>query len=134
VADTPEVKVKKRLKALYKELGILCVQPIGTVFTQSGVHDHILCVNGIFVSVEVKAGSRGPTAFQERFGTAVLAAGGFAFCVNEVTFDAVATALRNCCAAQTYDSASDTMNRLSYGLCEMAGLDGSPGVYTFGRK
>lgn len=94
MADTPEVKVKKALKTLYKDLGVLCVQPIGTVFTQSGVHDHILCVRGVFVSVEVKAGRGKMTPAQVEFGRRVRLAGGFAVCVNEHGIETFSRALR----------------------------------------
>ncbi len=94
MSDTPEVKLKKKLKALYKECGVLLVQPIGTVFTQAGVHDHILCVRGLFVSVEVKAGKGKMTPAQLEFGRMVRRSGGFAFCVNENGLDVFADLLR----------------------------------------
>ena len=95
MSDTPEVKLKKKLKALYKEYGALLVQPIGTVFTQAGVHDHILCVRGLFISVEVKAGKGKMTPAQMEFGRMVRRSGGFAVCVNENGFDAFADLLHS---------------------------------------
>ena len=116
MADTPEVKLKKRLKALYKECGALLVQPIGTVFTQAGVHDHILCVLGVFVSVEVKAGKKGPTGPQKMFGRMVRQAGGHAFCINEATIDRFAAALRDAIEAHYPEEVASVFHRLQSGL------------------
>ena len=83
--NTPEGAVKAALKKIYAKHGdaIVLVQPIGTVFNAAGVHDHILCVGGRFVSVEVKAGSNKLSPAQEMFGARMVAAGGLALVVNE---------------------------------------------------
>jgi hypothetical protein len=135
MSDTPEVKLKKKLKALYKECGVLLVQPIGTVFTQAGVHDHILCVKGVFVSVEVKAGKKGPTGPQKTFGRMVRRAWGYAFCVNEYTFDMFATALRDSIERSRHDSVGAEFDRLQFDLEEALALrEGHEGVFVFGIK
>lgn len=132
MADTPEVKLKKRLKALYKECSVLLVQPIGTVFTQAGVHDHILCVCGCFVSVEAKAGKKGPTGPQKMFGRMVRQAGGHAFCINEATIDRFAAALRDAIEAHYPEEVASVFHRLQSGL-ENALLfhEDHEGVHTF---
>lgn len=132
MADTPEVKLKKRLKALYKECGVLLVQPIGTVFTQAGVHDHILCVRGLFISVEVKAGKKGPTGPQKMFGCMVRRSNGHAFCVNDHTYGRFAGTLRAACKARYPEEVASVFHRLQSDL-ENARLfhEDHEGVHTF---
>jgi hypothetical protein len=132
MADTPEVKLKKKLKALYKVCGVLLVQPIGTVFTQAGVHDHILCVQGAFVSVEVKADKKGPTLPQLMFGRIVQRARGHAFCVNEYTFDRFAAALREAAAEHWPEAVAGVFQRMRSDLEEALALrENHTGVYVF---
>lgn len=132
MADTPEVKLKKRLKALYKECGALLVQPIGTVFTQAGVHDHILCVLGVFVSVEVKAGKKGPTEPQKMFGSMVRRSGGFAFCVNDYTLDRFAAALHEAVEAHYPEAVQGVFHQLQSDLERALQFrEDHEGVYAF---
>lgn len=93
---TPEGKFKAQLKRLYRSFGddIMVVDPIGSVFSRAGVHDHILCVRGLYVSVEVKAEGGRLTPAQKVFGLDVFRAGGVAFVVHPESYDHFAMSLQ----------------------------------------
>ena len=102
---TPEGKVKAHLKALYRSLepAVMLTQPLGTVFNAAGVHDHILCVRGRFVSVEVKAGKNRLSPAQMHYGGRVARAGGLAVMVNEENIAWFETVLRMMCEQPELD-------------------------------
>lgn len=73
---TPEGKVKAKLDRMLKEEGVPFFSPQAGPYGGSGVHDRILCVSGLFVTVETKADAKKkPTALQLRFGD-IFAEGG----------------------------------------------------------
>lgn len=90
--DGPETKlIRKQRKAAKDKYGSrwTCFKHHGGPFAEAGVHDIIGCLDGCFVSVEVKApesygGSveraleKGPTLKQREFAANVIAAGGVA--------------------------------------------------------
>lgn len=81
---TPEGKVKGRLDRMLKSLGVFYIPTQAGPYGKSGVHDRILCVCGLFVSVEVKADAKKvPTKLQLLFGDQAAAAGACVFYVYE---------------------------------------------------
>ena len=84
MAMTPEGKVKKRLKNLLAPYG-------GAVYQfwpmQNGMGapalDVILCFNGFFISIELKAGKKRMTERQEHTALQIRNAGGATLLIND---------------------------------------------------
>lgn len=87
MADTPEKKVKTRLKKQLDELGIYHFSPFQAGMGRAGIPDVIGCYRGMFVAFECKAGKNQPTALQEREMNAIRMAKGLAFVINEENVD-----------------------------------------------
>ena len=87
MADTPEAKVKKRIKKLLAEYNVYYAMPIGSMFGNSGVPDFLCCVRGRFLAIEAKAGKGRTTALQEKQLKDIQIAGGLALVVNEDNLD-----------------------------------------------
>jgi len=83
MADTPEVKVKKKLVAQLKALCAYYFYPVTGGYGTSGVPDVICCYKGRFFGFECKAGKNKPTTLQNLNLEAIRIAGGFAIVVNE---------------------------------------------------
>jgi Holliday junction resolvase len=89
VADTPEVKVKKKVVAVLKELRVYYFYPVTGGYGGSGVPDIVGCHHGKFFGIECKAGRNTPTALQQKNIDAIKATGGVALVVNENNIDIV---------------------------------------------
>lgn len=87
MAQTPEAKVKAKIKAILKEHNVYYAMPIGTGYGNSGVPDFLCCVNGYFVAIEAKAGNGKPTALQQKNLDQISKAEGFAMVVRENNLD-----------------------------------------------
>lgn len=87
MADTPEAKVKKKIKKLLAEYNVYYAMPIGSMFGNSGVPDFLCCVKGRFLAIEAKAGKGRTTALQEKQLANIREAGGLALVVNEDNLD-----------------------------------------------
>lgn len=87
MAQTPESKVKAKIKALLHEHGAYYAMPIGTGYGNSGVPDFLCCVQGKFVAIEAKAGKNATTALQDAHLKRVQSAGGSAIVVREDNLD-----------------------------------------------
>ena len=83
MAQTPEAKVKEKIKKILKEHNVYFAMPMGTGYGNSGVPDFLCCVNGRFLAIEAKAGEEKPTALQGKNLRDIKAAGGIALVVNE---------------------------------------------------
>ena len=83
MAQTPEAKVKAKIKAILKTHGVYYAMPIGTGLGNSGVPDFLCCVHGFFVAIEAKAGKGKTTALQDKNIKQIIASGGLAIVVNE---------------------------------------------------
>ena len=84
MSSTPEAKMKKKVDAVLKELGIWFFAPQSGIYGRSGIPDRIACVNGRMVGIEVKApgAKRGVTALQEKTMKEMMAAGASCFVVG----------------------------------------------------
>jgi Holliday junction resolvase len=91
---TPEKKVKDKVTALLRSLGVYYFFPVTGGFGRSGVPDIICCMRGRFLGIECKAGGNKATPLQLKNIEAIQAAGGYAFIVNEDNVDALERVLR----------------------------------------
>lgn len=89
MADTPEKKVKTRLKKYLDEMGIYHFSPFQAGMGRAGIPDIIGCYRGMFVAFECKAGKGKTTALQEREINAIRTAKGLAFVINEDNVDQI---------------------------------------------
>ena len=81
---TPEGKVKAKFDAMVKATPAWQFSPQAGPFGRSGIPDRILCANGKFIGVEVKANSKKkPTALQLGCKKSIEAAGGKWFLVYD---------------------------------------------------
>lgn len=83
MAQTPEAKVKAKIKAILKEHNVYYAMPIGSGYGNSGVPDFLCCVGGRFLAIEAKAGKGTTTALQEKNLREIRDSGGFALVINE---------------------------------------------------
>ena len=83
MAQTPEAKVKAKIKAILKAHGAYYAMPIGTGLGNSGVPDFLVCHAGRFLGIEAKAGKGKTTALQEKNLRQIREAGGVAMVINE---------------------------------------------------
>ena len=84
---TPEAKVKKRIKSILEELQCYFFMPPANGYGRAGIPDFVGCLNGMFFSIEAKAGKGKTTALQDRELERIRQAGGFALIVNEENLD-----------------------------------------------
>lgn len=94
MADTPEKKVKNRLKKQLDEMGIYHFSPFQAGMGRAGIPDVIGCYRGLFVAFECKAGKGKTTLLQEREINAIRTAKGLAFVINEENVDNIQELLR----------------------------------------
>jgi pantoate kinase len=87
MAQTPEGKVKARLKNFFKEQDIYYAMPVGTGYGNSGVPDFLCCMNGRFVAVETKANGGLATALQIKHLREIESCGGVSWVVQEDNID-----------------------------------------------
>jgi hypothetical protein len=83
MAQTPEAKVKAKIKAILKAHNVYYAMPIGTGYGNSGVPDFLVCLNGEFLAIEAKAGKGVPTALQLKNLREIEDAGGRTLVINE---------------------------------------------------
>ena len=88
MAQTPEGKVKDKVKRLFKKyekqgLYIWYFMPPGGPYGRAGVPDIIACVEGKFFGIECKAGKNKPTALQQMELDAIGQCKGISMIVND---------------------------------------------------
>lgn len=93
MADTPEVKVKKKIHAVLKSVGAYAVNYIGGQYATSGTPDILVCIKGRFVGIEAKAGKGKPTQLQLNSLRDIHKAGGVALVINEANLHTLSGAL-----------------------------------------
>ena len=92
---TPEAKVKRKIKDVLHELGAWYAMPMGTGYGHSGIPDFLICMNGVFIAIEAKAGKGTTTALQERELRRITDAGGIALVVYEEGLPTLARDLKS---------------------------------------
>jgi Holliday junction resolvase len=91
---TPEGAVKKRVKEILKELGAWYAMPMGTGYGHSGIPDFLVCLDGVFIAIETKAGKGTTTALQDREIKRIHEAKGIAIIVREDNLETLARDLK----------------------------------------
>jgi len=94
MASTPEKRVKEKVVRVLKEEGVYYFFPATHGYGRSGVPDIIICVNGLFLAVECKAGTNKPTSLQISEIEAIRRNNGVAVVVNEENWDMVRELIR----------------------------------------
>jgi hypothetical protein len=96
MSQTPEAKVKAKIKAILKAHGIYYAMPIGTGYGNSGVPDFLCCVNGKFVAIEAKAGKGQATALQLKNLQEINASGGYSLIIREDNYAYLERIIEEC--------------------------------------
>lgn len=93
---TPEAKVKKQVKQLLRDFGVLpdeggkngwYFMPVAGRFGRRGVADFICNVQGHFVAIETKANGGTETDLQKMVAKAVNRTKGYSVCIDETNYD-----------------------------------------------
>lgn len=87
MAQTPEGKVKDKIKKILKAHNIYYAMPMGTGYGNAGVPDFLCCMNGKFMAIEAKANGGLPTKLQEKNLDEIDSCGGIAWIVDETNID-----------------------------------------------
>jgi len=66
MAKTPEGEIKDQVRKILDEMKAYYFFPAANGYGRTGIPDVIACVGGHFVGIECKAGSKQPTALQQR--------------------------------------------------------------------
>lgn len=83
MAQTPEAKVKAKVKKLLVEMGAYHFFPMTGGFGHSGIPDIVACLQGRFIGIECKTRGNKPTALQLEQLKQISECGGLALVVNE---------------------------------------------------
>ena len=92
---TLESKIKSRIKLILEELPCYFFMPPANGYGRAGISDFVGCLNGMFFSIEAKAGKGKTTALQDRELQRIKDAGGFAIVVNEENVEDLSRLIRN---------------------------------------
>jgi len=83
MANTPEAKVKDKIKKILNAHNIYYAMPHGAGFGNAGVPDFLCCFKGKFLAIEAKADmSKEPTALQHQHLQMIEYAGGNSWVVH----------------------------------------------------
>lgn len=83
--QTPEGKVKEKVKDVLRSLGAYYVMPVTGGYGASGAPDFIVCYKGRFVGIECKAKRGRLTPLQRMNFDAIVCAGGETFLADETS-------------------------------------------------
>ena len=83
MAQTPEAKVKAKVKRQLDALGAYYFYPVTGGYGRSGVPDIVGCLKGMFFAIECKAGKNTPTPLQQLNIDQIAEAEGLVWVVNE---------------------------------------------------
>ena len=87
MAQTPEGKVKDKIKKILKAHNIYYAMPMGTGFGHAGVPDFLCCYKGKFLAIEAKAAKGQLTELQKQQMKLIEGSGGVAWVVNEINIE-----------------------------------------------
>jgi len=87
MAQTPEGKVKDKIKKILKANNIYFAMPMGTGYGNAGVPDFLCCFKGKFVAIEAKANGGETTALQKKNLKDIESCGGQAWVVSEANLN-----------------------------------------------
>jgi len=83
MANTPEKKVKDKVRKILDAAGAYHFMPATHGFGASGIPDIIGCYHGAFFAIECKAGTGKTTALQDRNLNRISKVGGYSEVINE---------------------------------------------------
>ena len=83
MAQTPESKVKAKVKLVLNMLGAYYTSPLTGGFGNSGVPDILCCYNGWFIGIECKANGGKVTRLQQMHLDDIERQGGIALLIDE---------------------------------------------------
>ena len=95
MAKTPEGEIKDQVRKVLDEMGAYYFFPAANGYGRTGIPDVIACVGGHFVGIECKAGSKQPTALQQRELDNIEKAEGTGLVVNADNIDNLKNILEN---------------------------------------
>jgi len=94
MAQTPEVKVKARVRAILDALGIYYFMPPANGYGRQGIPDIIGCMDGRFIAIECKAGKGQLTELQKRELEKIMHADGLTFVAREDNLEEIKAKLQ----------------------------------------
>lgn len=95
MAKTPEGEIKDQVRKILDEMGAYYFFPAANGYGRTGIPDVIACVGGHFVGIECKAGSKQPTALQQRELDNIEKAEGTGILINADNIDILKDILEN---------------------------------------
>ena len=95
MAKTPEGEIKDQVRKVLDEMGAYYFFPAANGYGRTGIPDVIACIGGYFVGIECKAGSKQPTALQQRELDNIEKAEGTGILVNADNIDILKDILEN---------------------------------------
>lgn len=116
MAQTPEKKVKDKVRSLIKQFGGYSVMPVMQGMPANGTPDILACVGGFFLGIETKAGKGKPTKLQCVRLREIEAAGGLAMVVNEANMFDLEWVLQLCVQAADARALQDVRERVPSSL------------------
>ena len=95
MAKTPEGEIKDQVRKVLDEMGAYYFFPAANGYGRTGIPDIIACVGGHFIGIECKAGSKQPTALQQRELDNIEKAEGTGILINADNIDILKDILEN---------------------------------------
>jgi Holliday junction resolvase len=95
MAKTPEGEIKDQVRKVLDEMKAYYFFPAANGYGRTGIPDVIACIGGHFVGIECKAGSKQPTALQQRELDNIEKAGGTGILVNADNIEYLKNLLEN---------------------------------------
>ena len=95
MAKTPEGEIKDQVRKILDEMNAYYFFPAANGYGRTGIPDVIACIGGHFVGIECKAGSKQPTALQQRELDNIEKAGGTGLLVNADNIEYLKNNLEN---------------------------------------
>ena len=91
-----EADVKKEINKVLRKFGVYTFMPVPGGYGKGGVHDHIVCYMGFFISIEAKADAKKePSGLQIKNAREIIAAGGCALLIHDENIHEVTRALES---------------------------------------
>jgi len=95
MAKTPEGEIKDQVRKILDEMNAYYFFPAANGYGRTGIPDVIACIGGHFVGIECKAGSKQPTALQQRELDNIEKAEGTGILINADNIDNLKNILEN---------------------------------------
>jgi hypothetical protein len=100
--QTPEAKVKQKIKRLLKHLGVWYFMPVAGRYAKKGIPDFICCANGKFLAIEAKGGGGRATDLQLYVIDEIQKHNGTALVIDETNLPHLERTIANLVAKELY--------------------------------